>query len=388
MARLIEYEPPSLCGWERHLPLSFLIGGCSSVAVADAMHNAVVDDKHTGPSGALVNGLPHYETLQQALDAAPNESTTPWRIALSSGRCYEKLGVTKPNIHLIGESREATVLTFDTYARQTNPDAPANTPATWTTAGCASITVYAADFSATRLTIENGYYFLANDSIPANHPKHVHDPQGVALMTARGSTAHIPATSKSTAIWTRYSWAPVAATSKTAPSAEASTSFLAQGELCLKRATSSADHAPNRTFCRRLRDRPKHTNSRPIRPRFSALQAAQRKRAGARQFHRTRPPVASAANMPDGRYADPDAIGSSVFVECFMDDHITNEAWFAMTGLQKSGSSSTIFLPDDSRVFEYKSTDPGAKINSQWRQLTDAQAGQHTAAKVLEDWRP
>ena len=95
-----------------------------------------------------------------------------------------------------------------------------------------------------------------------------------------------------------------------------------------------------------------------------------------------------AANMPDGRYADPDAIGSSVFVECFMDDHITNEAWFAMTGLQKSGSSSTIFLLDDSRFFEYKSTDPGAKINSQWRQLTDAQAGQHTAAKVLEDWRP
>ena len=99
-------------------------------------------------------------------------------------------------------------------------------------------------------------------------------------------------------------------------------------------------------------------------------------------------PWHAAANMPDGRYADPNAIGSSVFIDCFMDDHITGDGWFSMTGLQKSGSVRTVFLPEDSRFFEYKSTGPGANINSKRRQLTDAQAAEYTVANVLGDWRP
>ena len=95
-----------------------------------------------------------------------------------------------------------------------------------------------------------------------------------------------------------------------------------------------------------------------------------------------------AVNRQDGRYADPDAIGSSVFIECFMDDHITTEGWYSMTGQQKIGPDRTVFYPKDSRFFEYKSIGPGAKINSQRRQLIDEQAAVYTGRKALSDWQP
>ncbi len=43
-------------------------------------------------------------------------------------------------------------------------------------------------------------------------------------------------------------------------------------------------------------------------------------------------------NLPDGtRAADPDAIGSVVFKNCWMDSHNTAEAWERMSGRDKNG---------------------------------------------------
>lgn len=367
------------------LPFSFLLDGCTSVAVIGATHNAVVDRKHTSTPGALVSGAPHYKTLQQALDAAPNDCKSPWRIALRNAHYYEKIDVTKPNIHLIGESREATVLTFDAYAGQAKP----NSPATWTTAGCASITVRAPDFSATRMTIENGYDFLANDSIPANDPKRVNDPQAVALMTARGSDrAHF---------------------SDVTVNGHQDTLFVDAGRSYFKNCAISGGvdfifGAGQTVFeaCD-IVSRPRTKSnllligyvtapSTQIRDpygfvflRCKLLKESTLVPANSTALGR---PWHPSANMPDGRYADPNAKGSSVFIDCFMDDHITGDGWFSMTGLQKSGPDRTVFLPEDSRFFEYKSTGPGAKINSKRRQLTDAQAAEYTVAKVLGNWPP
>ena len=367
------------------LPLSFLLEGCTSVAVHGATPNAVVDGKHTGASGVLVSGVPHYKTLQQALDAAPDDSRTVWTIALHNGRYYEKIDVTKPNIRLIGESRDATVLTFDAFAGQTKP----NSPATWTTAGCASITVRAANFSATRMTIQNGYDFLANDSIAANDPKRVNDPQAVALMMARGSDrAHF---------------------SDVTVNGHQDTLFVDAGRSYFKNCTVSGGvdfifGAGQTVFdaCD-IVSRPRTKSnlsligyvtapSTQIRDQYGLvfLRCKLRKESALVPANSTAlgRPWHPAANMPDGRYADPNAIGSSVFIECFMDDHITTDGWYSMTGLQKSGPDRTVFYPQNSRFFEYKSIGPGAAINAKRRQLTDAQAAEYTTAKVLRDWQP
>jgi len=347
--------------------------------------NAVVDGNYRGPSGAIVAGTAQYRTLQLALDAAPASATAPWRIMLRSGRYYEKLEVTKPYIHLLGENRDTTVVTFDAYAGQARP----GTTTVWTTAGCATLTVRAPDFAASDLTIENGFDFLANDAKPPTDPTRTNDPQGVALMVAGGSdrarfdnlringhqdTLFVDAgRSYFTncrisggvdfifgAGQTVFETCDIVSRPRTKPN------VYPIGYITAPSTQITNKYGLVFLRCKLLRE--------------SAAVSANSTALG-RPWH-------PAVNMPDGRYADPNAIGSSVFIECFMDDHIMDDAWFSMTGLQKSGPDRTVFYPEDSRFFEYKSTGPGAKIGAKRRQLTDADAAEYTVARVLGEWRP
>lgn len=367
------------------LPLSIMLDGCATFVASGASTNATVDARHDGEIGAQVEGVATYKTLKQALDAAPNNASSPWRIALRNGRHYEKIEVTKPNIHLIGESRDQTILTFDAYAGQTRP----GSSATWTTAGCATLTVRAPGFAATNMTIENGFDYLTNDGKPATDPTRTNDPQGVALMTANDSDR---ARFDNVRIFGHQDTLFVDAGRNYFKNCQ-----ISGGVDFIFGASQSVFEACD--IISRPRTKPNlqiigyvTAPSTQIRDQYglvflrckllkeSALVPANSTALG-RPWH-------PAANMPDGRYADPNAIGSSVFIECFMEDHITSDGWFSMTGQQKSGPNRTVFLPEDSRFFEYKSTGPGASVNSKRRQLTDAQAAEFTAAKVLRGWRP
>ena len=367
------------------LPVSIMIDGCTTVVPRRAPVDAVVDANYAEAVSASTDGMRTYQTLQQALNAAPSHASEPWTIALRNGRYYEKLEVTKPNIHLLGESRDNTILSFDAYAGQTRP----GSTATWATAGCATLIVRAPGFAATNMTIENGFDYLANDAKAATDPTRSNDPQGVALMTASGSDR---ARFDNVRIFGHQD-----------------TLFVDAGRNYFKQCHISGGvdfifGASQTVFeaCEiisRPRTKPNVSPigyvtapSTQIRDPYglvflrckllkeSALVPANSTALG-RPWH-------PAANMPDGRYADPNAIGSSVFIECFMDDHITSDGWFSMTGQQKSGPDRTVFYPQDARFFEYKSMGPGARVNAKRRQLTDAQAAEYTTEKVLGRWQP
>ena len=66
-------------------------------------------------------------------------------------------------------------------------------------------------------------------------------------------------------------------------------------------------------------------------------------------------------NFPDGRYADPNAVGMAVFFDCFMDAHIHPDHWATMAGTARDGTKTLIFRPQDSRFYAAGSTGPGAK---------------------------
>ncbi len=369
------------------IALSITLHGCTTAATIHTRFDAIVDAGFSGKSGTASGGVSTYKTLKLALDAAPAESRSPWRIHVRNGRYYEKLDVVKPNIHLVGESRAKTVLTFDAYAGQVKPGATGSR-ANWTTFGCATLSVHAPDFAATNLTIDNGFDYLGNDGKPATDATRTNDPQAVALMTTGGSD--------------RARFTNVTITG------HQDTLFVDAGRNHFRNCTISggvdfifgAAQAVFETCEIVTRPRTKlnvypigyiTAPSTQIRDQFglvflgckllreSALVPANSTALG-RPWH-------PAVTMPDGRYADPNAIGSSVFIECFMDDHIMVDGWFSMTGQQKSGPDRTVFLPEDSRFFEYKNTGPGALINSKRRQLTDAQAVDYTAAKVLRGWQ-
>ena len=93
-------------------------------------------------------GIPIFASVGDAIAAAPTTGGKPFRILVTRSRWHEKLVVDKPDIHLVGEDRAASVLTFDAAAGMPRPDGEP-----WGTWGCASVTIRAPGFRATELTI-------------------------------------------------------------------------------------------------------------------------------------------------------------------------------------------------------------------------------------------
>ena len=79
-------------------------------------YDVVVDSKYTGVDGELVNGIPTYKTIQAAVNAvgaAPvafAEDTSNIVILVLAGSYEERLVVNTPNITLIGEDKDNTVI--------------------------------------------------------------------------------------------------------------------------------------------------------------------------------------------------------------------------------------------------------------------------------------
>jgi pectinesterase len=108
------------------------------------------------------DGSGQYQTVQAALDAVPPGNSKPITIFIKKGIYKEVITVDarKSFIHLIGEDKEKTILTFHNHAgtKMENGD----TLNTWT---CASFFVYGNDFHAENLTFENNAGFTAGQAV-------------------------------------------------------------------------------------------------------------------------------------------------------------------------------------------------------------------------------
>lgn len=78
-----------------------------------AQYQATVD-----PSGAG-----NYTTIQAALNAAPSNATSPYRIFIKKGVYYENLTIAKPFIQFIGEDVAKTIITYNNYNGKNIPGA-------------------------------------------------------------------------------------------------------------------------------------------------------------------------------------------------------------------------------------------------------------------------
>ncbi len=61
----------------------------------------------------------------------------------------------------------------------------------------------------------------------------------------------------------------------------------------------------------------------------------------------------------DGRYADPNAVGQALFMDCVLGEHIHPAYWASMPGTARDGTKTAIFMPEDSRFGAIGSTGPG-----------------------------
>lgn len=95
-----------------------------------------------------------FSTITDALLSIPKGTTEPVTIYIKKGTYKEKLVIKQPNLTLIGESKEETILTFDDYANMIMEDGSKR--GTFRTP---SVFIDANDFTAKNLTFQNSSGF-------------------------------------------------------------------------------------------------------------------------------------------------------------------------------------------------------------------------------------
>ena len=128
-------------------------------------YDLIVDGSFHGEDGNRVNGIPTYNTVQAAIDSISSKNTKEKKIYIKSGSYYEKLNINKPNVTIIGEDPEKTVLTYDAASGSImKPEHGGDGTATYGTSKSASVSISskAVNFKAVNVTFENSFDEEAN----------------------------------------------------------------------------------------------------------------------------------------------------------------------------------------------------------------------------------
>ena len=81
-------------------------------------------------------------------------------------------------------------------------------------------------------------------------------------------------------------------------------------------------------------------------------------------------------------------LGTAAFLRCRLDAHIAAAGWTGM-GFTDPGGVRQILTPQEARLFEWRSSGPGAApATATRRQLTDADAAAYTPQAILQGWVP
>jgi pectinesterase len=98
------------------------------------------------------DGKGNYKTVQAAINAVPDNSSSVTEIFVKKGTYKERvvLPVSKTNVTLIGEDAKNTILTYDNYSSKLD-----SAGKNYGTSGSASFYVYGAGFTAKNITFEN-----------------------------------------------------------------------------------------------------------------------------------------------------------------------------------------------------------------------------------------
>ncbi len=322
-----------------------------------------------------------FEKIQSAIDAAPTNSDKPYRIHIANGDYQEKITLNKNNLQLIGQDRTKTRLVFNDYAGiEISPGKNLSTP------GTATLRVSAVDVRIENLTIENSFDFLTNDALVGDNPRKVNGSQAVALFIDVPSdrvlvrNVNILGFQDTLFVNSGRSWFDKVIVAGNvdyifgngnALFTQSEVKTVARGEptnphgfVTAPSTQINSEYGLTFLNCRLTRDASVPDYSVPL----------------GRPWHPT-------SQFTDGRYADPNAVGKTVFVNTWMDAHITQDGWYSMSGTAKEGGRKN-FLPEDSRFYEYKSKGPGASLNAKRRQLTSQDAAKFSRTAILGNWHP
>ncbi len=326
-----------------------------------------------------------YTSVQAALDASAKDDSGKWAVVdIAPGHYHEKVTISRAKTKLAGHGADRTRIEFDAVAQTAGHYHRSN----WGTPGSATVTVDAEDVNISGVTIENSYDFLANDALPAGDPKKISNSQGVALLAdihsdrvmvlnaslignqdtlfANGKRLLVRKSLISGNIDFIFGNGGVLIEDSTIESRRRATPFV-PGEF------QSFITAPSTPLSQEIGIviyRSRLTREAGVPDGSVAL---------GRPWHPT-------TTFPDGRYADPNAVGQASFIDCYMDAHIRNDHWTEMAGTARDGTKTARFQPQDSRFFESGSFGPGAAhtdIGIRWAETPDIG---HIRAVFFHGW--
>jgi pectinesterase len=345
-------------------------------------YQAVVDAKCAGKDSAVVDGVATFHTIGAALRTVPGENARTFVIFIRDGRYKEKLVVQKPNVTFLGESRDGTVLTWDDAAG--TPVRPGEEihgaeHGTHGTRNSYTLRVAAVDFRAERMTIENGFDFNANAAKPAGDPTKLGGTQGVAVMTYDGADR------------TAFVDVRLVGYQDTAFPNVGRHYFYHCEILGHVDFIFGAGQAVFEDCDIVSRDRGSQTDNG-----YVVAPSTEVAKPYGFLFLRSRlkkeTPSLAKGSVALGRPWHPGArataVGSAVFVDCWMDDHISAKGWERMSSVDSVSGVRYWFAPEAARFLEYGSTGPGAVASPTRRVMTDGDLRTYSPARVLDGWVP
>lgn len=335
---------------------------------------------------SVCNGAPHcFATIQVALDAAESAPPAGWiLVEVGPGNYDEKVTLRRSRIRLRGSGAERTFLRFNAVAQDSGHYHRDH----WGTPGSATLTIDADQVTVEDMTVENTFDFLSNDALPDSDSRKIANSQAVALLLdkhsdrvlvnraallgyqdtlfADGKRALIRHSVISGNVDFIFGGGELVIVDSTIRSRRRAAAFNV-GEV---QSIVAAPSTPLAQAIGIVVYRSRLTRELGVPDGSVAL---------GRPWHPTR-------NFPDGRYADPGAVGQASYISCYMDAHIFPEHWTSMNGTAQDGTKSRVFLPQESRFFESGSSGPGARrvdIGLRWG---DALPINEIARVFLQDW--
>ncbi|MDO4534973.1 MAG: pectinesterase family protein [Clostridium perfringens] len=324
-----------------------------------ASNTIIVDSSFQGVDGDKVKGIKVYKTIQEAINEVSQNNTNNINIVVKKGVYKEKITINKPNITLVGESVENTILTYDAAAGTIIPNADGgNGSKTYGTDKCASVIVTkdAKNFSAVNITIENSFDEEASTTIT--------NKQAVALKNEAnesmfvncrflGNQDTLYAKINKQYYYNCY--------------IEGDVDFIFGGASAVfeKCEIKSLDRVDSST-----------------KGYITAASTLEENKYG---FLISNSKLTSNITQDGtvylGRPWHPSSetksiVSNVVYKNCEMGAHISAKGWDKMSG----------HLPEDNALFEYGSTGKGAILSTTRRVLTKEQANEYTTENVLNGW--
>jgi pectinesterase len=319
-----------------------------------------------------------FPTLAAALGA---QTRSPWRILLKAGIWKEKLVIRQPGVHLIGEDREKSVLTFDAAAGQLDGEGkPLGTP------GSASLTIEAPDCILHNLTLANHFDYLdavAHQKFPAVG---ANGAQALALWLGKGADRtlidQVDITGHQDTLF-----ADSGTSLFRACRISGSVDFIYGGGRALFEDCEIVSRfRPGLQRNHGFITAPSTDRDQPFGLVFNGCRLTREPEVPPASVVLGRP-YRPRRQFADGAYGDPAAVGSAVFLQCWMDDHISADGWDEMYYANKEGGRSPL-APLEARLFEFASSGPGAFENRRRPWLNAPQAAAYSEAAILDAWHP